>query len=142
MSSLAKKRSASLAESRSAACSGVVSRISGGFSFWRRDRPSWPYISIHVANALSRAKAKGYAIPESMTSRSLDYLQNVERHIPSWYSKELRWTLIAYALHVRKAMGDLDANRAWNDCEYCGFAVCGCGSWLLHHHQLRILQNV
>ena len=31
----AKKRSASGAERSSAACSGVVSRISGGFSFWR-----------------------------------------------------------------------------------------------------------
>ena len=31
----AKKRSASGAESSSAACSGVVSRMSGGFSFWR-----------------------------------------------------------------------------------------------------------
>ena len=31
----------------------------GGFGFWRRGDESWPYVSIHVAHALARAKAKG-----------------------------------------------------------------------------------
>ena len=84
----------------------------GGFAFWRRGRPSWPYISIHVANALARAKAKGFDVPASMTQKSLEYLRKIERYIPGWYSREVRWTLIAYALHTRKSMGDLDTARA------------------------------
>ena len=84
----------------------------GGFGFWRRGYRSWPYISIHVANALNRAKAKGYDVPQNMLDQSKNYLRNVERHIPHWYPKEVRWTLIAYALHTRKGMGDVDTARA------------------------------
>ena len=32
----------------------------GGFGFWRRGDESWPYVSIHVAHALQRAKEKGF----------------------------------------------------------------------------------
>jgi hypothetical protein len=84
----------------------------GGFAFWKRGDESWPYISIHVAHALSRAEEKGYAVGAAMRASSLDYLQAVERHIPHWYSEEARRTLIAYALYVRKRMGDPDPARA------------------------------
>ncbi|MBX7174925.1 MAG: Ig-like domain-containing protein, partial [Pyrinomonadaceae bacterium] len=38
----------------------------GGFSFWRNDDESFPYLSVHVAHALARAKAKGYVVPKEM----------------------------------------------------------------------------
>jgi uncharacterized protein YfaS (alpha-2-macroglobulin family) len=84
----------------------------GGFAFWRRGDEEWPYISIHVANALARAKEKGYDVPQSMLDKSKSYLRDIERHIPSYYSRECRATLIAYALNVRARMGDRDAARA------------------------------
>ncbi|MEM9491816.1 MAG: hypothetical protein AAGC55_21910, partial [Myxococcota bacterium] len=84
----------------------------GGFGFWRRGYESWPYISIHVANALHRASTKGYAVPAQVMERSRNYLREVERRIPGWYSDQARWTLIAYALHTRKALGDGDPARA------------------------------
>ncbi len=84
----------------------------GGFGFWRRGDPSWPYLSIHVAHSLARAEDKGFTIPANMRARSLNYLQNVESRIPSWYSLRYRRTLIAYALYVRELMDDADPQRA------------------------------
>jgi alpha-2-macroglobulin len=84
----------------------------GGFSFWRRGDPSWPYVSIHVANALVRAKAKGFEVPQGTLDRSREHLRQIERHIPSWYGIDARRTLIAYALNVRQGMGDRDVARA------------------------------
>ena len=84
----------------------------GGFAFWRRGDESWPYISIHVAHALARAKEKGFDVPKEMQERSRRYLKDVERHIPGWYGPETRRLLAAYALYVRNRMGDRDASRA------------------------------
>ena len=84
----------------------------GGFPTWRRGMESWPYHSIHVTNALQRARVKGYIVPQDMLDRSLDYLRNIERHIPSTYGQRTRDTLIAYALNVRQQMGDGDPARA------------------------------
>ncbi|MBW2255544.1 MAG: hypothetical protein JRI25_13220, partial [Deltaproteobacteria bacterium] len=85
---------------------------SGGFGWWRYNERDWPYPSVHVAHALARAKAKGYEVPETMVDSSLRYLRRVERHIPSWYSKESRWTIIAYAVYVRHLFGDEDPGKA------------------------------
>jgi alpha-2-macroglobulin len=84
----------------------------GGFGFWRRDEPEWPYLSIHVAHALQRARDKGFAVPPAMLEGSKGYLRNVERHIPSFYGPEARRALVAYALNVRQRLGDVDAARA------------------------------
>ena len=84
----------------------------GGFPFWRRGDESWPYVSIHVAHALQRAKEKGFAVPEQTLSRARDYLVNVERHMPRQYGPDVRRTIVAYALHVRSRMGDRDVTRA------------------------------
>jgi uncharacterized protein YfaS (alpha-2-macroglobulin family) len=84
----------------------------GGFGFWRRDSETWPYLSIHVAHALLRAKEKGFDPPPEMLQRSQQYLQTIEQHIPSWYSVESRRAIIAYALYVRNRMGDRDAGKA------------------------------
>ncbi|HYH86067.1 MAG TPA: DUF6049 family protein, partial [Pyrinomonadaceae bacterium] len=84
----------------------------GGFAFWRRGETSWPYVSIHVAHALTRAKEKGYDVPQAMLDKSKSYLRNVESHIPKYYGPAARAALISYALNVRAKMGDRDAARA------------------------------
>ncbi|HKQ78825.1 MAG TPA: DUF6049 family protein [Blastocatellia bacterium] len=84
----------------------------GGFGFWRRDGETWPYLSIHVAHALQRAKEKGFNTPPEMMERSKQYMRAIEQHIPSWYSAESRRAIIAYALYVRNRMGERDASKA------------------------------
>ena len=84
----------------------------GGFPIWRRGGEIWPYHSVHAAHALARARLKGYSVPNHMVSRSLDYLRNIERQIPSWYTVEARRGLSAYALYVRKLLNDDDPAKA------------------------------
>jgi alpha-2-macroglobulin len=84
----------------------------GGFGFWRRDSETWPYLSIHVAHSLQRAKEKGFNTPPEMLELSKGYLRGIEGHIPHWYSVESRRALVAYALYVRNRMGDRDAAKA------------------------------
>jgi len=84
----------------------------GGFGWWRYNERDWPYPSVHVAHALARAKAKGYEVPQGMVDGSLGYLRHIERHIPGWYSKESRWTIIAYAVYVRHLFGEEDPGKA------------------------------
>ncbi len=84
----------------------------GGFGFWRRGDESWPYVSIHVAHALQRAKEKKFEVPSEMLERSKSYLREIESHIPAYYSVEARRAVIAYALYVRNRMGDKDTAKA------------------------------
>jgi hypothetical protein len=84
----------------------------GGFAFWRRGEPSWPYVSLHAAHALERAKAKGFDVPAETLDRSKGYLREIERHIPRDHPQDVRRTLVAYTLHVRARMGDSDPERA------------------------------
>jgi uncharacterized protein YfaS (alpha-2-macroglobulin family) len=84
----------------------------GGFPFWRRGDPSWPYVSIHVAHALQRAKEKGFDIPAPMLDRSKAYLKRIDANIPAEYNADVRRTLVAYALYVRHRLGDADPARA------------------------------
>ncbi|HYY98146.1 MAG TPA: hypothetical protein VE642_06120, partial [Pyrinomonadaceae bacterium] len=84
----------------------------GGFGFWRRGEEDWPYLGIHVAHALTRAKEKGYDVPQPMLDRSKSYLRAIESHIPKPYGRDARNSLIAYALYVRARMNDADAPRA------------------------------
>ena len=84
----------------------------GSFGFWRRgDRP-WPYLGIHVANALIHAKQKGFEVPAPMLERSKRYLAVIETRIPADYSAAARQSLIAYALNVQYQMGDRPLARA------------------------------
>ncbi len=77
----------------------------GGFAVWRLGAESWPYHTIHVANALQRAKLKGYDVPPEMLEQAKSYLRDIENHYPSWYGEEVKRTLTAYALNVRKPDG-------------------------------------
>ncbi|MGA9994751.1 MAG: alpha-2-macroglobulin family protein [Pyrinomonadaceae bacterium] len=84
----------------------------GGFGFWKRGDESWPYLSIHVAHALERAKEKGFNVPPEMLEKSKRYLRDIEKRTPSYYGIEARRALVAYALYVRDRMGDKDTGRA------------------------------
>jgi uncharacterized protein YfaS (alpha-2-macroglobulin family) len=81
----------------------------GGFGFWKRGEPSFPYVSIHAAHALQRAREKGYAVPPEVMQRAQQYLRNVPRNVPSTYPADVRRALHAYALYVRARMGDASA---------------------------------
>jgi hypothetical protein len=84
----------------------------GGFGFWQRGNESWPYLSIHVAHALGRAKQKGFDVPKEMSDKSQKYLREIESHIPAYYGVDARRAITAYALYARAQMGDRDAARA------------------------------
>lgn len=84
----------------------------GGFGFWQRGEFSWPYLSLHVAHALARARQKGFAVPEEMFANSRQYLSSLESQIPANYSLATRRALIAYSLYVRMQMGERDTARA------------------------------
>jgi uncharacterized protein YfaS (alpha-2-macroglobulin family) len=84
----------------------------GGFPYWRRGFESIPFNTIHVAQALFIAGQKGFDVPADMQQNTLNYLREIENHYPTWYSQDTRWTLSAYALHVRNLTGDRDSDRA------------------------------
>jgi uncharacterized protein YfaS (alpha-2-macroglobulin family) len=93
---------------------GGLQNSDGGFPYWRRGQDSIPFNTIHVAHALQRAELKGYEVPEDMQQWVLEYLREIESHYPSWYNKQIRQTLSAYALFVRNLMGDPDPEKARN----------------------------
>jgi hypothetical protein len=85
----------------------------GSFGFWKRNEDyEWPFLTIHVIQALGLAKAKGYQVPQEMLDKGNNYLKNIESHIPKWYSKESRWAIVSYALYVRAKAGDKDIKKA------------------------------
>ncbi|HET8643840.1 MAG TPA: hypothetical protein VFO85_00025, partial [Vicinamibacteria bacterium] len=84
----------------------------GGFPLWRRGDPSWPYVSIHAAYALERAKAKGFAVPARTLQAVHGHLKTIDKRIPADYPQDIRRTLVAYALFVRHRLGDADPARA------------------------------
>jgi len=51
-------------------------------------------------------------VPGDMLDRALAYLREIENYYPSWYYKETRWTISAYALYVRNLAGDRDPQKA------------------------------
>jgi len=84
----------------------------GGFALWRRGDESWPYVSVHAAHALQRAKGKGFKPRADALDRSRTYLRQIDQHIPGWYGEQARQTIVAYALYVRSLMNDADPARA------------------------------
>ncbi|HNC45993.1 MAG TPA: hypothetical protein PLU80_17630, partial [Acidobacteriota bacterium] len=90
----------------------TVHNLDGGFGFWSRSEKPLPFLSIHVAHALIRAKQAGYTVPYFLLGRSKDYLSKIKDHIPKEYSSESRQTLLAYALYVLQLNGESDADAA------------------------------
>ena len=86
----------------------------GGYDYWERGHPSQPYLSVYVTQALLKAKAKGYTVPQSMLDRGRQFLRNIENYYPWYYSPQVRWAISAYALYVRKQMNDVDIAKGKN----------------------------
>ena len=84
----------------------------GGWGFWRQGERAWPYLTVHVAHALERARSKGYAVPPATLDRAQDYMKGIESKFESWYPVEARRAIVAYALYVRLRLGIRDAARA------------------------------
>ncbi|MBN9418658.1 MAG: hypothetical protein J0I12_24620 [Candidatus Eremiobacteraeota bacterium] len=84
----------------------------GGWDYWVRDKPSVPYVSLHVTHALVRLKKAGNAIPDDTYRRALEYTNHVENHIPAEYGDYYKRYLRAYALYVMRLSGKPDAARA------------------------------
>lgn len=84
----------------------------GGWDYWKRDRPSVPYVSLHVTHALVRLKQAGYAVSDEVLERALDYTRDLDQHWPADYPESCKRSLRAYALSVLKRAGRPDAARA------------------------------
>lgn len=92
----------------------------GGFGFWRSGESSWPYLSIHVAHALQRAKEKGFDVPSEMLDRSRGYLRKIDQRTPGNYTPGLRRSLKAYSLYVLKLMGEETAIDTLDEIDRAG----------------------
>jgi uncharacterized protein YfaS (alpha-2-macroglobulin family) len=84
----------------------------GGWGFWARGEPSWPFVSVHVAHALQRAREKGYAVPGEVLAGAARYLREVEQRVPAAYPERERRAVAAYAAYARARMGDDGAAAA------------------------------
>jgi len=85
----------------------------GGFAFWRRDQETWPFLTVHVAHALVRAKAKGFEVPGGMLDAALSYMRDIRSHMTDpLYSEPVKRAIESYSLYVRARAGDVDAARA------------------------------
>ncbi|HNG93861.1 MAG TPA: alpha-2-macroglobulin family protein, partial [Acidobacteriota bacterium] len=79
----------------------------GGFSFWKKDGNSDPFLSVHVAHALIRAKHQGLiSLSDSLVKNAAAYVQNIEHTFPNFYPSDAREAVRAYALYVRHFNGD------------------------------------
>ena len=87
-------------------------RDDGGWGFWRRDRPAWPYLTLHATHALVRASEAGFTVPERPLGIALKRARGIEHFIPEHYGQAARDTLIAYSLHVRDLAGQTDEPKA------------------------------
>ncbi|MBI4748407.1 MAG: hypothetical protein HY774_07940 [Acidobacteria bacterium] len=79
----------------------------GGFSFWTKDGNSDPFLSVHVAHALIRAKQQGLVnLSDNLVRNAAAYVQNIEHAFPNFYPPDARQAVRAYALYVRHFNGD------------------------------------
>ena len=85
----------------------------GGFDYWERDKPSNPFLTVHVAHMLVRLRQKGYSFGEPMWESAHNYLQDIESHLTDpELSNETRRSIRAYALYVLELSGQPELNKA------------------------------
>jgi uncharacterized protein YfaS (alpha-2-macroglobulin family) len=95
----------------------------GGWSWWARGLPSVPWPTLQAAHALVAADAAGYTVPADALDRALAHLDDIESHIPTDYSPDLRVTIRAYVVHVRTLAGDRDVDEATSIFRDAGIAL-------------------
>jgi uncharacterized protein YfaS (alpha-2-macroglobulin family) len=111
----------------------------GGWSYWRPDLPADPYVTVHVAHALVRARVNGFAVPATTLDRALGYLSGPLATGVAAYGPRARTAVLAYSLYVRDLAGDgrapaearrlLAAERAARPLDEIPLEPAG---WLLH----------
>lgn len=84
----------------------------GGFSFWGRGWPSWPYLTAHVTHALERARIEGFSVDNRVLGQARSYLRSIEDHLPSDYPIEVKRAIRAYSLYVLHVGGSPDVRKA------------------------------
>jgi len=85
----------------------------GGWDYWVRNKPSIPYLTVHITHALVRSKDKGFAVDEGMLERALAYLDQIESHIPMpEYGWDCQRSIRAYALYVLNLAGRPNVEKA------------------------------
>ena len=81
----------------------ALQNYDGGFAFWRRGDESWPYLTVHVAHALARAKAEGLRVARRTRS-------SASKPLPARTSS--RYSLVATDSTARARAAALRALRA------------------------------
>ncbi len=84
----------------------------GGWGWWDRVHPSEPYHTVQVTHALLLADDRGFTVSQNTLDMALQYLADIESHIPSDYGVEERTTIRAYALWTLALAGRRDAAAA------------------------------
>ncbi|MBI4748402.1 MAG: hypothetical protein HY774_07915 [Acidobacteria bacterium] len=86
---------------------------SGGFSFWKNKEKADPFLSVHVAHALVRAKNKGVIETSNLQYSSvIGYLRKIEQGFPAKYPEDAKLAVKAYALYVRHLNHDTNPTSA------------------------------
>ncbi|MFY7952955.1 MAG: hypothetical protein ACOVT5_10635, partial [Armatimonadaceae bacterium] len=86
----------------------------GSFGFWSRGERPWPWLGVHAAEAMVRARRKDIAVPEEMHRRSMAYVAAIEKVLPSEWPESAKRAVRAKAILVRHLDGQnvlADARR-------------------------------
>jgi len=87
----------------------------GGWSFWRRDERSQPYLSVHVTHALLLAAQAGWDVSSQVLSSGVAYVRDVRARLASLsprLSPMSELVVRAYGLAVERRAGRNVADRA------------------------------
>ncbi len=84
----------------------------GGFPYWEHGKASDPFNSVQATHALLVAKAGGFPVPQNTIDRGVQFLAEIETHIPAEWGQDARDSVEAYALNVRMIAGDRDPAKA------------------------------
>jgi hypothetical protein len=74
----------------------TMQRINGGFGLWSNSQID-PWITAYILDLLTRAKAKGYSVPQKNINQGLAWL---EQHLDRWSNSRAKQEADAYALYL------------------------------------------
>jgi uncharacterized protein YfaS (alpha-2-macroglobulin family) len=77
----------------------------GGWGFWFPGEESNPFVSVHAAHALERARAEGFDVAPNTLRSAVEYMRRMEDITASWPLRA-RQSMRAYALYVRDRLDD------------------------------------
>jgi uncharacterized protein YfaS (alpha-2-macroglobulin family) len=85
----------------------------GGWEYWRRENKSIPFVTLHVAHSMVRARLSGAQVDEGSLNRAMGCLRDIEAKCRALkYNPEVTRSCLAYALYVRHLNGDSDTAQA------------------------------